>query len=404
MSCKRLSLPSLLAATIAVPLLVGSSFPAYGQSAHVRAEQRRVQQEAAQQRTEDIAQREQYPQATRQEPRTKATAKLVPMHKRLYKAAYEDKDAAQARMLADELIADAGGNSYDKAMAARIIGSLLIGSDDAAAEVYLKQALEHNGLQNSEHFEAMRAVAHLQFEDKRYQEALATLDRFLTETGSQAPEPLVLKGNALFRLQRHAEAIAVLKPVIDATSEPRADWNGLLMAAYAESGQPAEAARLAERIATATPADKRAQLNLAATYLQSDQPDRAAEVYERLRAAGELSEDRDYRNLFAIYLNSEGKEAQAIAVINEGLQKGVLKPDHQAYVALAQALYFSGQPGPAIAAYQKAVPLAPDGETALNLARVLSNEGRTAEAKQAAQQALDQGVRNPEEARKLLAR
>ena len=58
---------------------------------------------------------------------------------------------------------------------------------------------------------------------------------------------------------------------------------------------------------------------------------------------------------------------------------------------------------PAIDAYQKAAPLAENGETYLNLARILFNEDRIPEAKQAAQQALDKGVRNPDEARKLLA-
>ena len=49
-------------------------------------------------------------------------------------------------------------------------------------------------------------------------------------------------------------------------------------------------------------------------------------------------------------------------------------------------------------------PLAPTGETWLNLSKLLANEGRLAEAKQAAQSALDKGVRNPDEAKRILAR
>ena len=45
--------------------------------------------------------------------------------------------------------------------------------------------------------------------------------------------------------------------------------------------------------------------------------------------------------------------------------------------------------------------MAPDGETYLNLAKVLGKKGRIAEAKQAAQQALDKGVKNPDDAKKL---
>src|SRR3546814_12559376 len=77
---------------------------------------------------------------------------------------------------------------------------------------------------------------------------------------------------------------------------------------------------------------------------------------------------------------------------------------YQTYVALGQAYYFTDQPAQAIENYRKAAPLAPDGETYLNLARILWGEGQLGEAKQAAQKALDNGVKQPEEARKILAR
>ena len=108
----------------------------------------------------------------------------------------------------------------------------------------------------------------------------------------------------------------------------------------------------------------------------------------------------------ASYLSMDDAQAKAIEIINEGLSKNILKPDYQTYVALAQAYYF-GEPqqiDQAIGAYQKAAPLAPTGETWLNLSKLLANEGRLAEAKQAAQSALDKGVRNPDEAKRILAR
>ena len=42
----------------------------------------------------------------------------------------------------------------------------------------------------------------------------------------------------------------------------------------------------------------------------------------------------------------DGKEKEVISVINEGMQKGVLKPDQQTYLALAQSYYYSDQIGP----------------------------------------------------------
>ena len=50
----------------------------------------------------------------------------------------------------------------------------------------------------------------------------------------------------------------------------------------------------------------------------------------------------------------------------------------------------------------KAAPLDDDGETYLNLAKVLYQEDRVKEAAQAAQQALDKGVSRPDQARDII--
>ncbi|MFO1473021.1 MAG: hypothetical protein U1F20_00130 [Lysobacterales bacterium] len=45
-------------------------------------------------------------------------------------------------------------------------------------------------------------------------------------------------------------------------------------------------------------------------------------MLEKLRASGKLDQPEDYRNLYAMYLNHD-KNKEGIAVIQEGLQKGV---------------------------------------------------------------------------------
>jgi tetratricopeptide (TPR) repeat protein len=213
---------------------------------------------------------------------------------------------------------------------------------------------------------------------------------------------LVIRGNALYRLERLPEAATVLKQAVQASPQPKAEWMQLLMGVYADMDQPAEAARIAEELSAKNPEDTSVQMNLASIYMQNEQTDKAAAVLEKLRAGGMLKSERDYRNLYALYLNTQGREKDAIAVIAEGLQKGLLKPDFQTSSAQAQAYWFSDQPGPAIEAYKRAAPLAPDGETYLNLARALNNEGRAAEAKEAARQALAKGVKKPEDANRIV--
>lgn len=391
---------TVLAVAVAAVIALGAISPANAQSA---AQQRRAEREAAKAGKEDKKTADAYPNATRKAPTVKASAKGGPKLQKMMKL-YDADKSVEARAAADEIIATESFNAYDRAFAAQIAAQIAYEADDAnAAIAYLDKAMALDGLDNNGHYGMMLMKAQLQLQEDKYSEGLATIDRFLTETKSQNPEHLIIKGNALYRLEKYSEAAAILKQAIDATPEPRADWQQLLMAAYAESGQGEQAISMAEKVAAKSPNDKRAQMNLVAVYLQADKYNQAATVLEKLRAAGQFTEDRDYRQLYATYLNSEGKEKQAAAVIKEGLDKGVLKPDHQAYLALAQSYYFSEQTAPAIDAYKKAAPLDDDGETYLNLARLLWQENRIPEAKDAAKQAIAKGLKKPDDAKKILA-
>ena len=358
-----------------------------------------------------------YPDATRQEPEAKGSPKVQTKLNKLieaYNKALDQEDEAKAtagyttaRTLADEIIANGSANAYDKALAAQIASQAALNTDDeAAAEGYLKQAVDANALGNNQHFQLMLQLAQLQLQKDDYTNGFATLDKYLAESKSKRPADFAFKGQYLYQADRFAECIPPLKQAIETSTNPEDkvdNWTQILMVCYQEAGQLAEAVKVAEQLAAKSPNDKRAQMNLASIYLNSEQEAKAAAVLEKLRAAGLMTEEKDYRQLYLTYANMDGKEKDVIAVINEGLQKGVVKPDYQTYLALAQAYYYSEQIPQAIEAWQKAAPLSKDGETYLNLARVLHSEGRIPEAKQAARAALAKGgLKNSADANKII--
>ncbi len=344
-----------------------------------------------------------FPNATRQEPTGKPSAKLGSKLQKLIDTYNKGEDYAGVRSQADEILANSAANEYDKSIAAQLAAQAAYNLDDSkAAKQYLQQAIQFNGLDNNGHFQSMLMLAQLQLQDDETAPGLATLDKFLAESKSTRPEDLILKGQALYQTERYQEAIPVLKQAIAASPEPKDSWNQLLMASYAAAGQTGEAVKAAEALAAKTPNDKKAQLNLASMYMQADQMDKAAAVMDKLRAAGQLTDEKEYKQLYSIYANTDKKEKDVIAVITEGLQKGILKPDYQTYLALAQSYYYTDQVPLAIENWQKAAPLSKDGETYLNLAKVLHQEGRIPEAKQAAKQALAKGVKKPEDAKKII--
>ncbi|GAB1595025.1 tetratricopeptide repeat protein [Lysobacter claricitrinus] len=408
-----------LAAVIAVATCA-SVMPAFAQSQTDELEDRAVSSssraEAARRAREKKAEKKnestaavsaavtstKYPNATRSVAAGKASVKGTPKLQALLKA-FNDANNAEVRTGADAIIADSASNPYEKAFAAQLAAQTAIQAQDyPAALQYINTAVTQNSLDNDAHFGLMMQRAQVQMMQKDYASALASIDQFLAETHDTAPESLVLRGNALYRLGRYAEAATTLKPAV-AAAPGHADWDQLLADSLARSGNAAEAAKIAETVASKNPGDKQARFNLVQSYLQTKQTDKAAQLLEQMRKENQLTDDADYRQLFAIYANIQGKEQETIDVINEGMSKGALKPDYSVYLALAQSYYFSDQVDKAIDAYRKAGPLGKDGEAYLALAGVLRNEQRISEAKAAAQQALDKGLKHPEDAKKILA-
>ncbi len=135
-----------------------------------------------------------YPNATRQEPNLKASAKLGSKLQKLIDS-YNDQKFPETRALADEILANPAANTYDKSLAAQLGSQAAYNTDDsAAAKKYLQQVLEFNGLENNGHFQSMLMLAQLQLQDNETAAGLATLDKYLAESKSTKPEELIIKG------------------------------------------------------------------------------------------------------------------------------------------------------------------------------------------------------------------
>lgn len=340
----------------------------------------------------------QYPSATREDPEPKQSRRLASKLKKMYELSQED-DAVATEKAAQEVLASDMATAYEKSLAAQIIAVSYIDRDDYPKAIeYFDRALAENGLPNDSHYQIMYQVAQLYMQDEEYEKALTYLDRFVSETRSEKPEQLAVRGNILYRIERFPEAIESLNKAISAAGDAaQTPWYQLLMAAYADTEQFDKAGQVAEQLLAKNPDDKPLIRNLASIYINADLNDKAIALLEGAKSRGLLSEERDYRQLYQLYHFAE-KEAQAIATIEEGLAKGVLPETLETYRTLAEANYFSENIPAAINAYKKAAVYAKDGEVSLNLARVLYEEERWAEAKQAVNDAVAKGVRRPGDA------
>ncbi len=344
-----------------------------------------------------------YPNATRAKPALMPTAGMRKNIEQLH-ALVEAKNNEEAIALGEKMLADGAANHFDRAVAYQGIGyAYFTKGDYAKAAENLQHCLAENALSNNDQYPTMLNLAQAQINAGQADAGLATLDRLVSETKLDKPEYNAVRGRVYYTQKNYAAAAQALQKAVDTAQNPDDNVNQLLMASYFELKQPERAEKIALQMLQKHPGDKTLMLNLASIYAQAGQNDKAAAMLEDARSRGLLTDAKDYRRLYVIYSNLPGKEAQTIAVINDGLQKQILKPSAEAYAKLAESYYALKQPAQAIDAYRRADSLSSDGEAGLNLARVLYNEKRYAEARAAAQQAAKKGLQRPEDAKLLLA-
>ena len=312
-----------------------------------------------------------YPNATRTQPDAKSSGKMIKNLQGLQEL-FEKRDMTAVIARAEEIVAMPSANAYDKSFAYSLAANAAADQDDQAkAAEYFRKAVDANGLDNDSHYTTMFNLAVIQFGLEKYAEALATVDRFLAESKSEKPEHQSFRAGILANLERHDEAAAIYKDLI-----------------------------------AKNPNDKRILMNAVAALQNADKQDQANALLEDAYKRGMLTESRELRALYIGYMNaSRWDDTQK--VIDAGVSKGVLQPGPDLardYQILAQNAYADDKIPLAIDLYGKAAPMAADGEAYLNLAKVLEYSGKKAEAKAAAQKALDKGVKKPEEAKGILSR
>jgi tetratricopeptide (TPR) repeat protein len=337
-----------------------------GTSMHDRREAARQAKEAKSGKQEQKAAL--YPLATREQPGGTASRSGLKKLQKLQDAYQkQDNDGTIAQAL--EIAGDSSANAYEKSFAYLLAGTAAADKDDqAAAADYFGKALDANGLSNDDYYTAMFNLAVIQYGLDRYPDALATLDRFLAETKSEKPEALNLKGGILMAMERFDDAAALF------TSQ------------------------LAAR-----PDDKALLMNAVAAYQSADKGDKATALLADAQARGLLTTKDEYRALYVSYINAD-RDKDAVKVIEDGVAKGIIPASPELakdYMVLGQKAFYNEDDAMAVEMYKRAMPMAGDGEAALNLAKLYAAQGKGADARAAAQQALEKGVKDTAGAKKL---
>lgn len=337
-------------------------------SAAAASERARAKREAARQAA--TAEPERYPLATRKVEQGAVNSKTAKRMQALI-ALYDGQKYAEAITEAEAIDADPTLSPYVKAFALQLAANAAMdqGEDEKGIGLY-QRSLDRNGLSNNDHYRIMYNLAINQIQAEKYPEALVTMERFFAETKADGEQELSAYATLLVLLER-----------------------------------PADAVKIYEQLLAKGNAGKEVYLRAMQAYNAIDQKDKGLALLEQARARNLLTDGTDYRRLFIGYVDG-GALDKAVGVLDEGLAKGLFtagEPLAKDYAYVAVEYYSAERIDAAIATFRKATAMSTNGEISLNLAKVLFNEGKNAEAKAAAQEALRKGVAKPDEANRIIA-
>jgi tetratricopeptide (TPR) repeat protein len=351
-----------------------------------------------------------YPNATRQEPKLDLTSEKDQKAINDGLDAVNNQDKAKAEQILQP-IADGSKSKYAQALALQGLANVHYNDGDVKGAIdLLKKALDNGVMPNDTYFQLQYMLAQFYLANEQYQLSVDTVEKWRAEGKKETADSYALEGNAYYRLEKYPEAIAAIKKAQSMTDKPSDSWNQILMASYSETGQSDQAAQMAQQQLAANPNDANALNNAVAVLMQSQKYPEAIALMEKAKAAGQFKTEKDYVNLAKLYLitgqnSGDQKEpaSKAAAVLQEGISKGIVTSTAENYQLLGAANYMSDNTSGALAAYQKAIPLAKDGEANIRAGQLLIQDGKFSEAKSLIQQGIDKGVQHKGTAYMLLA-
>ncbi len=335
------------------------------------------QQSKKSQTSQQTKQKTNYPNAKRKQPEIKPLDKKEADALNAGLAAVNSGDSATA--LKDlQPIADSSSNAYAKALATSGLAQVKYRAGDTNGAIALeKQAVDSNALDNDSYFQGLQALAQMYIADENYSDALTALDTWNKESGAQSADVYALQGNAYYRLQKYPQAVAAIQKAKSLTDKPQSSWDQIEMASYFAMDKYDDAAKLAEAALAKDPNNSALLQNVVAIYINAHQNQKALALLERARANGQIKDQTGYVNMAKLYDNigqqsddPKPNALKAVAVLKEGMSKGIVKPDYDSYMLMGQSYAIAGDYKQARTALQQAIAQGGDkpmGEAYLTL-------------------------------------
>ncbi|MCH8227193.1 MAG: hypothetical protein IIC63_02090, partial [Proteobacteria bacterium] len=310
----------------------------------------------------------------------------------------EAKNYANAQRLIDDVSRVTGKKSklsdYERAQIYNLEGySYYLQERYADAIRSYEKVLAQPELPEALVLSTLKTMAQLQFTQEDYKEALVTIDRLMQAVAEPSADIFMLKGQALFQMERYNEALNPIKTAIDLYRDqgrpPKENWLLLLRVIYFERNDYANMLNVVKELIVYYPKDTYI-LTLAGIYSEQGDTKKQLVLTEVLYEKGMLNNAANVTNLANLYL-MHGLPYKAAVLLQTEMDKKVVVSNERNLRLLSQSWYQAREDQKAIPPLKVAAGMSQDGELYIRLAQSHNNLEQWSEAVAAIEKGLKLG-------------
>lgn len=284
---------------------------------------------------------------------------------------------------------------YDKAYLARFIANMYatLGESQKAIN-YLKQAVEPDILNESDHGDALKLLADLQMQEQAYQEALNNYEAWMDFTGKSDGDTWVKISNAYYQLKRLDKMIAPANNAIAAYGDKQNKNPYLLkLTSYYERKKYKDAVEVLETAVQLFPTEKAFWTQLGNFYLLTEDYKRGMATLDLAYKQGFLEKESHLKTLASLY-SQNNIPYKAATILEKHINSGEIKRDDQNLFSLANAYHAAQEIDTAANYFSELAKMTNDPKHYAKLGSLLSQDEQYKKAIVALNKALKLGANN----------
>lgn len=285
-------------------------------------------------------------------------------------------------------------NDYEKAVIRQTMAFIYISQNKyKAAIAAFEEALSLDALPQQPYEQMLYNVAQLYFQDGQTDKAIERMEYYFREVTTEPPaDAHILLASAYSDRKRFRDALPQVDKAIEKAKEPKESWLQLKLALHYELKQYPQCAEVLVRLIALVPAKEDYWKQLSSILFEIKRDKESLAVLALAERQNFLDTEGEIRNLANIYLLLD-IPYKAAQVLEDGLERGILKPDEKTLSLTGDAWTMAREYGKAEAVLKRAAAKASDGEIFYRLGQIYVEDERWKEALDVLSQAQAKGIK-----------